>query len=497
MAVSSNEYWSVIGSDGVEVALNQYAWSVQNYGGSSRGLPPLRGEDQVYANRVGQAFRPKMPGARTVVLEMFVNGIDPTTDGVSDDPDLQFNKNLSALQTLFWTPSSQITLKRRWRTAAGIQVASAKAQIAGLMEPEMTGRTRATLSVELLLSDPYFYSDPTTVTIPVSGSEVWIDYPGTVPVTGYGCYLRATGAIGWPTGRMGDPGIIENFSGFMVQAEYFVNGVPRPDLYPTQYLTYAETDTTVLKDRGIPAGSSVEVSLFTSTALSSNHLLGHSFIGVADDAYVSEVTRFVPNWGWFPVEPDSNTAPGTYSFSDPVTGVTSYGLRYYTRPVPSQPSPNKNTIGAEVYLSAAAGLISEAPTAPWVDWDAMADGTPVRLINVGSDYYDLRPNTTYYLAGVDPVAQKFGLARNTSGIPEPWAIGGNQRLGIEMLTVPEPFPVIGYVDSSGGASPLLLEIPAGGRLRLTLRDPLTGNAFNSYQCDGNALVQLIYRVPWV
>lgn len=32
MSVSSSEYWSVVGTDGVEVALNQYAWSVQSYG---------------------------------------------------------------------------------------------------------------------------------------------------------------------------------------------------------------------------------------------------------------------------------------------------------------------------------------------------------------------------------------------------------------------------------------------------------------------------------
>lgn len=71
-----------------------------------------------------------MAGARTVVLQMFVNGIDPDTDGIADDPDLQFNENLATLQRLFWTPSEQVELVRRWRTVSGMKTARAKAQIA-------------------------------------------------------------------------------------------------------------------------------------------------------------------------------------------------------------------------------------------------------------------------------------------------------------------------------------------------------------------------------
>ena len=498
MAVSSSEYWSVIGTDGVEVALNQYAWSVQSYGGSSRGLPPLRGEDQVYANRAGQSFRPKVAAARTIVLEMFVNGIDPDTDGISDDPDLQFNENLAALQRLFWTPSEQIQLVRRWRTASGMQTATAKAQIAGTMDPDMTGRSRATFNVELLLADPYFYSDPATVEIPVTGGEVWIDYPGQIPITGYGCYLSVTGAVGWPAGRVGDPGFVESYSGFMVQAEYHIDGVPRPDVFPTQYLTYAAQDSVVLKDRGIPAGSTVELSLHTSSAVSTNHLLGYEFSGVVKTLQDTEVRYFVPNYGYFPTASADNTAPPEYpSVTTEPLQVTqdSTGLTG-SRPIPPGPFPAER-VGIEVSLVAGAALIAEAPTAPWVDWDMLADGTPVQLTNVGPDYYDLGDGETYYLAGVDRVAQKFGLSKTPDGIPDYWPIGGTQKLAFSLMTVPEPFPVTGYWEAAGAPGALLLQVPPGGQMRLTLRDPLTGEEFDSYGCDGNAEITFTYRVPWV
>ena len=504
MSVSSSEYWSVIGTDGVEVALNQYAWSVQSYGGSSRGLPPLRGEDQVYANRAGQSFRPKVAGARTIVLQMFVNGIDPDTDGIADDPDLQFNENLATLQRLFWTPSEQVELVRRWRTVSGMKTARAKAQIAGMMEPEMTGRSRATFSVELLLADPYFYEDAVTVEIPVTGAEVTVDYPGHLPITGYGCYLTVTGAVGWPAGRIGDPGFVESYSGFMVQAEYCVDGVPRPDVFPTQYLTYAVTDASVLKDRGVPAGSTVELSLHTSSAVSTNHLLGYEFSGVVTSLSDTSVKYFVPNYGYFPTAPADNTTPEIYPTTQTITGIEVVDPTGATdstttfkggRPIPP-PAPAEQPTG-QVALGVQAGLFAEAPTAPWVDWGMMADGVPVQLTNVGPDYYDLSSGETYYLAGVDATAQKFGLSSTPNGIPETWAIGGTQRLAFSLMTVPEPFPVTGYWEASGAPGPLLLQMPPNGELRLSLRDPLTGAEFDSYGCDGDAEITFTYRVPWV
>jgi len=91
MAISSVEYWSVIGLDGVEIPLNQYAWAVQSFGGSARGLPPLRGENPVYANRVGQAFRPKTADRRPVSIGMFGRGMTLATHEKTDEQKLTLN----------------------------------------------------------------------------------------------------------------------------------------------------------------------------------------------------------------------------------------------------------------------------------------------------------------------------------------------------------------------------------------------------------------------
>lgn len=170
MPNSAEDYWSIRYTDGLgetqEVSLNQYAHGVIDWGGSGRGFPMLRGQESIYAYRVGQEFRPKIAAARTVTLEMFVNGLD--ADGGYTSTREFFQTNLAGLRRLFWKPNQQIELVRRWTTVdpttkLPMQVsAAAKAQIAGVSEPEMTGSSRAMMSVDFLLSDPYFYSDIVT-----------------------------------------------------------------------------------------------------------------------------------------------------------------------------------------------------------------------------------------------------------------------------------------------------------------------------------------------
>ncbi len=214
---SADEWWSVDG-----VSLNRYAWAVSNFGGSPRGFPGLRGSDPVYAYRAGQAFRPKVAASRTIVLEMYVNGLDPDTNLETGDSEFQFNQNWEALQRLFWTPDRQVELTRRWRTlerdangevvyrdsetgdvvdagesgaVAGQKIleATARAQIGGAMEPEMTGRNRATFSVDLVLSDPFFYG-PTRLVELFEGMAAPVFNAGSSVTTGYGCSISIFGA---------------------------------------------------------------------------------------------------------------------------------------------------------------------------------------------------------------------------------------------------------------------------------------------------------------
>lgn len=176
MNTSSTEFWDVDG-----VPLNTYCWAIKSIGGSRSGLPPLRGENKLLPNREGRSFRPKKPDSRVITLAMWVAGMDPDTDAPSTHNQIvQWNDNWDYLRRLFWTPDREISLTRRWLSNAAnptLIEASAKAQIAGAMEPNMTGRSRADFAVDLLLADPFFYGEEITMTI-AANTTVAVYNPG-------------------------------------------------------------------------------------------------------------------------------------------------------------------------------------------------------------------------------------------------------------------------------------------------------------------------------
>lgn len=169
MSNSSEEFWSVNGT-----SLNQYCWSVATLGGTPRSVPTYRGTDIPLAYVPGQMYRKKFPDERVITLNMWVAGIDPATDNPAFDVRRQFNDNLRTLQRVFYTPATgQISLTRQWYYTSPINVgtpigaptmvsATAMAEIAGAMIPSMTGIGRADLTVDLLLTDPYFYGNAQT-----------------------------------------------------------------------------------------------------------------------------------------------------------------------------------------------------------------------------------------------------------------------------------------------------------------------------------------------
>jgi hypothetical protein len=97
---------------------------------------------------------------------MWVLGVSPD-DEYPSDQELQFNDNWNQLRNLLYNLEDELTLTRRWRsTINGIPTvieASAQCELASNMDLTMTGRTRGTFSVDLLLPDPLFYGDEITV----------------------------------------------------------------------------------------------------------------------------------------------------------------------------------------------------------------------------------------------------------------------------------------------------------------------------------------------
>jgi hypothetical protein len=182
MPSSSEEWWDVGGE-----SLHKYAWSITSLGGRL-GLPTLRGGSTTVPFRPGTPFYVKTADQRTLTLTMFVLGIDPDTDAdmASAASRARFNDNFHAIQRLFWTGSGgpQVPLTKRWLTGpepGTLLQATAMVEPASQMPPTMTGRLRAEFSLDLLLSDPYFYAPQLSQAIVLGEDPVIVTNEGDVP----------------------------------------------------------------------------------------------------------------------------------------------------------------------------------------------------------------------------------------------------------------------------------------------------------------------------
>jgi hypothetical protein len=179
MSNSSQEYWEIDG-----VSLNQYCWAIKSIG-SRLAVPKLRGDNTLFPFRDGRAFRAKNADSRVITLAMWVAGIDPDTNQPhTSHQNVQFNDNWKSLQKLFWSPDEQLILTRRWFDNADspvLKTATALCELAGTMDPTMTGRSRADFAVDLLLADPYFYGPEITANLATTGTTI-VTNPGDIPV---------------------------------------------------------------------------------------------------------------------------------------------------------------------------------------------------------------------------------------------------------------------------------------------------------------------------
>ncbi len=221
---STEEWWSITGSNGQEVSLHQYGWSVTTVGGSRYDLPPRRGSNLAIAYRPGQLHRRKLPDARPITLLMYMVGLPSGVDSsVGLDPTMfndqrtQWNDNWDFLRRLVYEHSltdNLVTLRRRWRLTAPvfpttrdlsvplptciqgdpgvppsgqsrIVSAAATAEMTGTMAPTMTGRFRSDFQMDFTLADPFFYGNTTTFTMnPGQTRYVWNDGHDVASYTG-------------------------------------------------------------------------------------------------------------------------------------------------------------------------------------------------------------------------------------------------------------------------------------------------------------------------
>jgi Phage tail protein. len=162
MALSTDVYWDIGG-----VPLQTLAYNITTFGGDLNSPPTLRGEDLTIPYRPGTVFTQRRPNGRTITFNMWVQGSD--VDGkvpTSVTQRAEFEKNFKMLRNLFWNQGNQVNVTKRWKDygSSVVQTATAKAVFSSGISPEMQGNSHASYSVEMYLSDPFFYGPQQTIT---------------------------------------------------------------------------------------------------------------------------------------------------------------------------------------------------------------------------------------------------------------------------------------------------------------------------------------------
>ena len=175
MTATTEETWTVDGT-----LLNTYAWNIRTLSERS-GLPPVRGENETIPYRPGRLWVPKLYDQRTVPLQMWIVGCD--ADGAlptAHSRRAQLNANEDALLRVFGVRHRLLDIVRVKAMPAGLLTHAGQAECSGTMSPSMmAGGTRATLTVDLLMPDPFWYADEITETITSAGLTV--THPGSAP----------------------------------------------------------------------------------------------------------------------------------------------------------------------------------------------------------------------------------------------------------------------------------------------------------------------------
>jgi len=172
---TTDTYWAVNG-----VSLQTFAYNIQTLGGDRLAPPSLRGSDTTIPYRPGRVFTSRVPDSRVISLGMWVQG--STEDGrVPNDVTMQrkFLQNWEMLRNLLWSREQFTLTKMVYVPGTSVPITvTAKASFAGGLVPQMTGGSRAVFTVDLFLSDPFFYGDQIEVIFPSTTRTKTLDIIG-------------------------------------------------------------------------------------------------------------------------------------------------------------------------------------------------------------------------------------------------------------------------------------------------------------------------------
>lgn len=236
MTVTNPYYWDLAGTP-----LETYAWNLKTRGGSLRGTPNPRGDNQPVPYRHGKRFLPKFRDSRILQFNMWILGSnDDGSVPVGTTKLDTFNANYEALADLFDFDGQRV-LTKRWLEGITPRSATALVEYAGGLEPSMRGQYLADFSPSLLLADPWFYEAPVTIAIDGGAKIIRGDRPtdfmtitftgGTNPRLTIGTrWIQYTGVVG------GSPVTIDVNERSAARAGLYVNGAISRDMFDPNWL---------------------------------------------------------------------------------------------------------------------------------------------------------------------------------------------------------------------------------------------------------------------
>lgn len=152
---TTEAYWAVD-----DQSLQTLAYNIETLGG--RDEPPsLRGSDLIIPGRVGEIWQPKTVGSRIIPLAMWVRGAedDGTVPSNWSDRRSLFDQNWRMLRNLLWQENRQFELSKRIMVDGQLRKVVAKAQFNAGLTRTMSPGDLAKFTVDLKLTDPYFYDE--------------------------------------------------------------------------------------------------------------------------------------------------------------------------------------------------------------------------------------------------------------------------------------------------------------------------------------------------
>lgn len=167
--VTTSEYWSVLGPDGVDHPLSTPAYNIDTWGDDRQKPPAFRGDNPIVPLVPGASWVSKVADQKTITLAGWVIGeSDSGLNIPSAQKKQKFHDNWTNLRS-WLAQAGQFTVTKRWTDTTGtFRTATAQAEFAGGLAPAAFSPSGARFTVDLRLADPYFYGTAVAVAFDTS-----------------------------------------------------------------------------------------------------------------------------------------------------------------------------------------------------------------------------------------------------------------------------------------------------------------------------------------